>query len=617
MKIIVSSALTDASVSPSTAPLDNPAAVLPSTQVSDSTAQAGSSTTASDVPSGVNAPSVPGSSPVVHQRRSRLPPGPSTVRPIHGPIRSPPRFVLGHRTRSQDNIHKPKIFTDGTVRYGLSCEFQEPSTFTEASSSPQWCAAMDAEFDALQRNKTWHLVSPSHGQNLVDCKWIYKIKQKANGTIDRYEARLVAKGFKQQYGLDYEDTFSSVVKAATIRLVLSLAVTNNWSICQVDVQNVFLHGVLEEDVFMRRPPGYKDKNTSHYVCKLDKTLYGLKQTPRAWYARLSTKLQQLDSSLFFFHQGDVTMNLLVYIDDIILVSSSNQAVSALLHDLRTDFALKDLGQLRIEVSQCADGSLFSSQSKYAHEVLDQAGLQNCKPMPIPLAISEKLSAKDGEFLDDAAATRYRNLVGGLQYLTLTRPDLSFAVNKVCQYLHQPTSMHYSAMKMILRYVNGTVGFGLKILKSSSNLVSAFSDVDWAGCSDDRRSTGGFVVFLGSNLIFWSAQKQTTVSHSSTEAEYKALANATAQLIWNLGCLNRELLFCGVIILVLHTYLLILSFMLALSILRWITILFGNELQKNYWTSASSLLMIKLVMASPRFSQLGSFRNLETISTCAS
>ncbi|WVZ94141.1 hypothetical protein U9M48_040073 [Paspalum notatum var. saurae] len=452
---------------------------------------------------------------------------------------------------------------------------------------------MDAEFDALQRNKTWHLVPPSHGQNLVDCKWVYKIKQKANGTIDHYEARLVAKGFKQQYGLDYEDTFIFA------KLMFRMC-----------------HDVLEEDVFMQQPPGYEDKNTPHYVCKLDKTLYGLKQTPRAWYARLSTKLQQLgfhmsktDSSLFFFHQ--------VYVDDIILVSSSNQAVSALLHDLRTDFALKDFGQLRIEVSQCADGSLFSSQSKYAHEVLDQAGLQNCKPMPIPLAISEKLSAKDGEFLDDAAATRYRNLVGGLQYLTLTRPDLSFAVNKVYQYLHQTTSMHYSAMKMILRYVSGTVGFGLKILKSSSNLVSAFSDVDWAGCCDDRRSTGGFVVFLGSNLISWSAQKQTTVSRSSTEAEYKALANATAQLIWNLGCLNRELLFCGVIILVLHTYLLILSFMLALSILRWITILFGNELQKNYWTSTSSLLMIKLVMASPRFSQHGSFRNLETISTCAS
>lgn len=163
-----------------------------------------------------------------------------------------------------------------------------------------------SEYDALVKNRTWHLVSPSSGHNIIDCKWVYKIKQKAGGSIDRYKAQLVAKGFKQHYGLDYEDTFSPVVKAATTRLIMSLAVSNNWSIRQLDVQNAFLHSVLEEEVFMRQPPGYEDPNYPHGVCKLDKSLYGLKQAPRAWYSRLSDKLLRLsfqaskaDTSLFF------------------------------------------------------------------------------------------------------------------------------------------------------------------------------------------------------------------------------------------------------------------------------------------------------------------------------
>jgi histone deacetylase 1/2 len=146
---------------------------------------------------------------------------------------------------------------------------------------------MDVEFEALIKNKTWHLVPPPRGRNIIDSKWVWKIKRKADGTVDRYKGRLVAKGYTQRYGIDYEDTFSPVVKAATIRLILSIAVSKGWSLRQLDVQNAFLHGVLEEEVYMRQPPGYEDKSKPGYVCKLDKALYGLKQAPRAWYSRLS------------------------------------------------------------------------------------------------------------------------------------------------------------------------------------------------------------------------------------------------------------------------------------------------------------------------------------------
>jgi hypothetical protein len=188
---------------------------------------------------------------------------------------------------------------------------------------------MNNEIQALHRNKTWHLIPPPQGKNLIDCKWVYKVKRKSDGSIDRHKARLVAKGFKQRYGIDYEDTFSPVVKAATIRLILSIAVSRGWSLRQLDVQNAFLHGILEEEVYMRQPPGYVDTTKPHWVCKLDKALYGLKQAPRVWYARLCAKLASLgflpskgDTSLFFYHRGQHTIFVLVYVDDIIMASSS-------------------------------------------------------------------------------------------------------------------------------------------------------------------------------------------------------------------------------------------------------------------------------------------------------
>ncbi|XP_073360779.1 uncharacterized protein [Aegilops tauschii subsp. strangulata] len=364
---------------------------------------------------------------------------------------------------------------------------REPTRLEDALGDPKWKNAMDEE-----------------------------IKKKADGSIDRYKARLVAKGFKQRYGLDYEDTFSPVVKAATIRLVLAIAVSRGWSLRQLDVQNAFLHGVLEEEVYIRQPPGYEDKKVPHHVCKLDKALYGLKQAPRAWYSRLSSQLRRLgfvaskaDTSLFIYNKANITIFVLVYVDDIIVASSSQSATNALLHDLSSEFALKDLGDLHfflgIEVKKIQDGIVLN-QEKYANELLVRMGMKDCKPSPTPLPSSEKISAFEGQPLKEEEITKYRSAVGALQYLTLTRPDISFAVNKVCQYLHAPTTVHWTAVKRIVRYIRYTVSLGLQVKRSNSTLVSAFSDADWAGCSDDRKSTGGFAVFFGSNLISWSARK---------------------------------------------------------------------------------------------------------------
>jgi histone deacetylase 1/2 len=234
--------------------------------------------------------------------------------------------------------------------------------------------------------------------------------------------------------------------------------------------------------------------------------------------------------------------VLVYVDDIIVTSSSDHAITILVRDLNKNFAIKDLGDLHfflgIEVKKKQNG-LILTQEKYATELLDKVGMHGCKSASTPLSSTEQLSLYDGTPLGPEDSTQYRSIVGALQYLTLTRPDLCFSVNKVCQFLYAPTTEHWTAVKRILRYVQGTLKIGITFTRSPSMLLSAFSDADWAGSLDDRRSTGGFAIFVGPNLVSWNAKKQASVSRSSTEVEYKALANATAELIW-VEALLREL-----------------------------------------------------------------------------
>jgi hypothetical protein len=249
---------------------------------------------------------------------------------------------------------------------------------------------------------------------------------------------------------------------------------------------------------MRQPPDFEDKAHPNYMCRLDKVLYGLKQAPRAWFAKLSKKLFDLgfngskaDTSLFYYNNNGISMFILVYVDDIIVASSTQETVIALLQDLKKDFSLKDLGELHyffgIEVNKTNDGLLLT-QEKYANDLWKRTGMSGCKPMSTPMSTSEKLTLHEGSQLGSRDTTQYRSIVGVLQYLTLTRPDIAFPVNKVCQFLHAPTMVHRAAVKRILRYLKSTTCLGIKFSKSSSTLVNGYSDVDCARCLDDRRST---------------------------------------------------------------------------------------------------------------------------------
>jgi hypothetical protein len=397
---------------------------------------------------------------------------------------------------------------------------------------------MCIEFEALLSNKTWTLCRrPSH-QHVIHNKWVYKIKRKSDDAVDRFKARLVAKGFEQTSGIDYTDTFSPVIKPSTIRVILALAVYFNWMIKQLDISNAFLHGSLLEEVYMEQPKGFVDKNHPNSVCKLQKAIYGLKQAPRAWFKRLSTYLLDIgftaslvDTSLFIFMSGGVHIFMLIYVDDIIITGTHPDMIHKLVQTMQQEFPVKDLGSLSfflgIQVTRGPAG-IHLCQSKYISDLLNRTQMTGAKPAKSPCPSGSQLSRSDGEPLLDPS--EYRSVVGALQYCTLTRPDVAFSVNQLCQHMHHPTATHWSAAKRVLRFLKNSLDHGLFYSKTNLQL-NAFCDSDWAGNPDDRRSISGFAVFLGDCLISWTAKKQPVVSRSSTEAEYRSLAIATTELYW--------------------------------------------------------------------------------------
>ncbi|GKV20012.1 hypothetical protein SLEP1_g30193 [Rubroshorea leprosula] len=464
-------------------------------------------------------------------------PSPSPTQAPSSVARPNPPTRLHHmRTRSLNNIFKPKILFQAVSQ--CPAPLSEPTCVTQALKDPNWRRAMSEEFSALVRQGTWELVPPSPNHHLIGCKWVFPLKRAKDGSIERYKARLVAKGFHQRPGSDYFNTFSPVIKPTTIRTVLSIAVSQQWVIRQLDINNAFLHGHLEEQLFMKQPAGFVDPRFPQHVCKLWKSIYGLKQAPRAWFNELKSFIisqgfsqSKSDSSLFILHKGSTWIYFLVYVDDIIITGSDSSAVQSLIQIMGARFSLKDLGPLNfflgVEAIPTAAG-LFLSQHRYVTDLLQQYNMHEAKPVPTPLAASTSLHLGSGSPLSDGSI--YRWLLGSLQYLALTRPDLCFAVNKLSQFMHQPTDAHWQAAKRVLRYLQGTRFHGVLLQPQSALSLHAYSDADWAGDRSTCVSTTGYLVFLGSNPISWRATKQKAVARSSTEAEYRALASAASELL---------------------------------------------------------------------------------------
>jgi hypothetical protein len=337
----------------------------------------------------------------------------------------------------------------------------------------------------------------------------------------------VAKGYTQTYGIDYQETFSPVAKLNTVRVLLSLAANLDWPLHQLDVKNAFLHGDLEEEVYMDIPPGCLSSSEARVVYKLQRALYGLKQSPRAWFGRFSSAMRKFgfqqsnsDHTLFLKHRLGKVTALIVYVDDMIVTGDDAEEISRLQEQLSTEFEMKDLGGLKyflgIEVARSRQG-IFLSQRKYVLDLLTEVGLLECKPADTPIVQNHKL----GEYTDQVPANkeRYQRLVGKLIYLSHTRPDIAYDVSVVSQFMHCPSEDHMDAVIRILRYLKSSPGKGLMFSKNNQVHVDGYTDADWAGNVSDRKSTSGYFTFVGGNLVTWRSNKQKVVALSSAEAEF--------------------------------------------------------------------------------------------------
>lgn len=449
-----------------------------------------------------------------------------------------PQNTHSMRTRSKNQITKPNPkHSLLTVKTNLTPII--PTTVTQALRDEKWRNSMVSEMDAQIRNRTFDLVPPRPHQHVIPTKWIHTVKYNPDGTLARHKSRWVARAFNQQHGIDYAETFSPVVKSITIRLVLQLAISRNWPIKQLDVNNAFLQGTLQDEVYVTQPPGFLDKDRPHHVCRLRKALYGLKQAPRAWYQELKTYLISIgfknsmaDTSAFVYNKDGHQVYCLVYVDDIIITGSSSVLVAGLIASLSTRFSLKEPEDLRyflgIEVTRTSQG-LHLMQRKYITDLLQRTKMSDAKIVSTPMATTPKLSLTSGRALTEPA--EYRTVIGSLQYLAFTRPDIAYAVNRLSQFMHRPTDIHWQAAKRILRYLAGTTSHGILLRKDSPLSLHAYSDADWAGDVDDFVSTNAHILYLGTSPIAWSSKKQKGVARSSTEAEYRAVANTAAELRW--------------------------------------------------------------------------------------
>jgi transposase InsO family protein len=443
----------------------------------------------------------------------------------------------------------------------------DPSTFSEAmnrNDQDKWEAAMKDEYDSIQSAGTWTLVALPAGRHAIGCKWVFKLKRKADGTIDRYKARLVAKGYAQKAGVDYDETFAPVAKFSAIRALLSMAAYYDFEIHQMDVKTAFLNGDLDHVIYMTQPEGFAVAGQEQLVCKLGKSLYGLKQAGRAWYEKIDEAFQCLgftplksDPCIYALNRGSVVVFIALYVDDLLLISNSVSALTKLKADLTRLFSMKDLGDaeyvLGIQIERNRTSRTLSiSQGEYIRNVLERFGMADCKPVATPLETSSKLTKADcpppGSPTDAAFTRLYQSAVGAIMYAMLgTRPDIAYAVTALSQFNSNPGQPHWSAVKHVLRYLRGTIGYKLTYgpdaavggftspkvgpLTSSSLPLYGYSDSDWGSDPDDRRSVTGYVFMLGGGAVSWQARKQTTVALSSVEAEYMAATQATKEAMW--------------------------------------------------------------------------------------
>jgi len=417
---------------------------------------------------------------------------------------------------------------------------EEPATYKEAVTAPdaaQWKAAMDAEVESLNENETWDLVDLPLNRRALRGRWVYRYKRNSNGSIIKHKARWVVKGFEQRYGVDYNETYASVVKSTTYKVAFAIAAYYDYHLEQMDVKTAFLNGILEEKVFVTQPTGYTNGTK---VCRLNKALYGLKQSPRVWYQTIHKFLTDLgfkclinDASVF--KHGDLLV--FVYVDDILLLGPAIKAINSLKRKLGDTYEMTDCGPCEYYLGMKIKRdrklrTLTVSQKTYLEGVLDHFRFSDLRPVSTSMEQGLNLQASE-DHADAAFIERYQSAIGSLMYaMTQTRPDIAYSISVLSRFAHNPNTAHWNALKRVFRYIRGTTDVVIRYGGRPESLgLQGSSDSDWGGDNESRRSTSGYVFQLANGPVSWRSKRQAIVALSSTEAEYIALTEATKEAIW--------------------------------------------------------------------------------------
>jgi hypothetical protein len=403
--------------------------------------------------------------------------------------------------------------------------------------------------------KTHHLVPLPAGRKAIGSRWVFSVKSDEDGNITRHKARFVAQGYTQVEGIDYTETFASVAKYDTVRILLALAAKFDLELDQMDVRTAFLNAELKEDIYLKQPAGFEDPEHPDWVWKLEKALYGLKQAGYEWNQTLDEYLRkegfkfvrsEADHSLYVLHEGDKIIWLVVYVDDMLSASNSRDFLNSFKAQLNQRFNLADLGPARhflgMHITRDREKRLLSvSQKTYLEKILENAGMSQCNPVSTPMSPGIVLQKATRSPTDDEATAiasiPYRRTIGELNYaMRTTRPDIAFAVSSLSRYMENPTIDHHRQLKHLLRYIRGTTHLTLVFGLTNDGLIG-HSDSDYAADRDDSKSTSAYVYQLFGGPVSWKAQKQSVVATSTTEAEYIGLSNASREALYLIQLLH--------------------------------------------------------------------------------
>ncbi|KAH9750253.1 hypothetical protein KPL71_013814 [Citrus sinensis] len=405
----------------------------------------------------------------------------------------------------------------------------EPKSFTDAENDESWIMAMQEELNQFERNNVWELVPNPKHQSIIGTKWVFRNKMDESGVVVRKKARLVAQGYNQEEGIDFDETFAPVARLESIRMLLAYACHKDFILYQMDVESAFLNGYIMEEVYVKQPPGFENEKFPDYVYKLSKALYGLKQAPRAWYDRLKKflldndfSMGKADTTLFVKHKNQDILIVQIYVDDIIFGSTNELLCKDFSSRMSQEFEMSMMGELKyflgLQIKQNEEG-IFINQAKYVKDLLKRFGYDNGTTKSTPMSTTIKLDKDEkGKEVD---IKTYRGMIGSLLYLTASRPDIMFSVYLCARFQSCPKESHILAVKRIFRYLIGTINLGLWYPRGTHIDLTCYSDADFAGYKVDRKSTSGTCHFLGHSLVSWFSKKQNSVALSTTEAEYIA------------------------------------------------------------------------------------------------